>query len=238
MDDFKKAESLEPHNKLIKEERERAEAVLAMYSSGVVATASTNNKGSIGAKGGSNASTVKPTTTKLKIEEVNDAELIIPSSTAHMGKNPPDPKLSAKAQLEESVKNYNRTITNLALKSVAVVLPETPPQTNYTFTKVWKDLDKDEKLKHKLLTEVMVAKEDYVRCFEKTLEPTLFVEISHALLLGEEEYSEKPAQVFEWLFCLPSFQFTKLFLSEEELSRIRSYLERFGQGGEIIRKYL
>lgn len=226
LEDFLRAERLEPANKTIRDERLRTETLLEMAKHDIVSSNATVKRGEPETKSAPVEKNKKKKKDKaLAVQEVveEEEEEGHRSSAASFSLTPTNAVKEDEDGKKRSVaamngaRAVNQRAADATIQSLTAKLrlPDVPPRTNYAFTKLWNDLHGREDLRRSLLCDLM-SDADLRACFETNLEPDVLMDIVRALRI-EENDSASGRRVVDLIRNLPSFSLARMFLSEEDL---------------------
>lgn len=226
LEDFRKAEELEPNNALLRKDRERAEAVVE-----ALAAAGPRKPAAQSAAATATTASKKPVNAVKPVEEVAS-----PSSASATATTTTTPPLTSSAAGKKPTPAVDEETLAAAISAVdrALRLPPSPPTTNYAFVKLWRDLRDKPDMRRELLADVMGPHTASVAaCFAKTLEPELFLELVRELKSCPPNQAEGAALFLQTLVKQPPFQLTRHFLTKEDWEEVRSVARDVGLGGDF-----
>lgn len=144
-------------------------------------------------------------------EEEEEKSLVIPVAAT---------RKPAKQQLEQQ--QLHTKVLNDTLQAIeqSVGLPQEMPRSGFGFQNLWRELRGRDALRTELIARRM-QEQDYVQCFQQSIEPDLFQEILLALPSKQDL-----VRVFGWFSHMSSFALAKLMLP----SAVRTELVQRSEG--------
>ena len=203
LEDFTRAETLEPGNKILRREREREEAFIQ-----ALLASKKNNTKVLKAK---EERSLTHGATVVEVEE------IVASSSSDSSDIPEKKNRTTSSKSSPLVVAENEEVMKNALRSIenTISLPNAPPQTAFMFNKIWRDLSGRCDLQRDLLTKVL-HEEDYARIFSASMDPTL---LSELLLVLE---GENLIRILSYLAKLKPFPLAKMMLDSKKQEAIKN----------------
>jgi tetratricopeptide (TPR) repeat protein len=194
LEDFAQACGMDPSNKALRKEMEREQAILAAHKAAAVPP-------------------VAPAVAAMVVEL---------DGNSRSGSSRPPVVSRPKLQQPPLATAAPANVVDGALRiaDLGIRVPDTAPANLYAFEKVWRDLKGRKELRTSLLLSTM-RDADYVRCFSKSLEPDLFLD-----MIAHLPVPCTPGSVGAMcaLTSLPSFDLTRMFMTRANKAAIAAAL--------------